>query len=272
LPTIAQGLRAARPVTPEFEALHLSHWLTELREHAAASDPVTQRVLGGENPDALAARLSQSRLADPVYRMELWQGGAAAIAASDDPMIVFVRNWDADARAIRERYVREVEAPVARAQERIGRARFRAFAESQYPDATFSPRISYGRVEGWSEPGGRVVGPFTHVDGLYARATGTAPFALSQTWIDARQRLDPRVIYNVSTSNDVIGGNSGSALIDRDGDVVGAVFDSNVHALGGEYFYHGELNRTVVVSATIMRAALADVYGMDALLAELGGN
>ncbi len=271
LPTIAQGLRAVRPVTPEFEALHLSHWLTELQEHAA-SDPVTQRVLGSESPDALAARLSQSRLADPAYRMALWQGGAAAIAASDDPMIVFVRNWDADARAIRERYVREVEAPVARAQERIGRARFRAFAESQYPDATFSPRISYGRVAGWSEPSGRVVGPFTHMAGLFERATGEAPFALSQTWIDARERLDPRVIYNVSTSNDIIGGNSGSALIDRDGDVVGAVFDSNVHALGGEYFYDGDLNRTVVVSATVMRAALADVYGMDVLLAELGGN
>jgi hypothetical protein len=271
LPAITQGLRAQRPVTPEFEALHLSHWLTQMQRYMP-NDPVAQRILGGESPDTLAARLSQSRLADSAYRMQLWQGGAEAVAASDDPMIVFVRNWDEDARAVRARYVREVEAPVARAQERIARARFRAFAEAQYPDATFSPRISYGRVEGWSEPSGRAVGPFTHIEGLYERAAGEASFALSQNWVDARSRLDPSVIYNVSTSNDVIGGNSGSALIDRHGDVVGAVFDSNVHGLGGEYFYDRELNRTVAVSATIIRAALADVYGMSELVAELEGR
>ncbi len=272
LPSVVQGLRAQRTITPAFEELHLTFWLSKMREYLTVDDPTARRILGDESPESLARRLSQSRLSDPAYRMQLWEGGAAAIAASDDPLIVFVRGWDADARAARERYVREVEGPVARAHERIARARFRAFGEAQYPDATFSPRISYGRVVGWSEPSGRVVGAFTYTEGLYERATGNDPFVLSQRWIDARGRLDPRGIFNVSTSTDVIGGNSGSPLLDRNGDVVGAVFDGNIHSLGGEYFYDGALNRSVTVSSTIIRTALADVYGMSALVAELEAN
>jgi hypothetical protein len=272
LPSVVQGLRAQRTITPAFEELHLTFWLSKMREYLTVDDPTARRILGDESPESLARRLSQSRLSDPAYRMQLWEGGAAAIAASDDPLIVFVRGWDADARAARERYVREVEGPVARAHERIARARFRAFGEAQYPDATFSPRISYGRVIGWSKPSGRVIGPFTYTEGLYERATGNDPFVLRQRWIDARGRLDPRGIFNVSTSTDVIGGNSGSPLLDRNGDVVGAVFDGNIHSLGGEYFYDGALNRSVTVSSTIIRTALADVYGMSALVAELEAN
>jgi hypothetical protein len=266
---VEQSLRVDRPVAPSLEEVQLAFWLSHMREDVPADDPVLRDILGGESPDALAHRLAQSRLADPAYRMQLWQGGAESIAASDDPMIVFVRSWDDQARAVRARYIEQVEAPVARAEERIARARFRAFGEDRYPDATFSPRLSYGRVRGWTEPGGRAVPAFTTLDGLYHRATGSPPYVLTQNWIDARGRLDPHTIFNVSTSTDVTGGNSGSAVLDRDGRVVGAVFDGNMHSLGGEYFYDGALNRTVMVSSTIIRAALADVYAMPGLLAEL---
>jgi hypothetical protein len=272
LATVEQGLRAERPVTPSFEEVHLAFWLSKMREHLTVDDPAARAILGNESPEALARRLSQSRLGDPAYRMQLWEGGAAAVAASDDPMIVFVRGWDDQARAARRQFIEQVEGPVARAHERIARARFRAFGESQYPDATFSPRISYGRVRGWTEPGGREIEPFTYVEGLYQRATGSPPFVLSQRWIDARARLDPRTLYNFSMSTDVIGGNSGSPLLDREGRVVGAVFDGNIHSLGGEYFYDVDLNRSVTVSSTIIRASLADVYGMQSLLAELEGQ
>lgn len=272
LATVEQGLLAERPVTPSFEELHLSFWLSKMRENLTVDDAAVRRILGNESPEALARRLSQSRLADPAYRAELWQGGANAIAASDDPMIVFVRSWDEDARAVRSQFVEQVEGPSARAHERIARARFRAFGDARYPDATFSPRISYGRVRGWTEPSGRTIGAFTHVDGLYARATGSPPFVLTQRWVDARERLNPQTIFNVSTTTDVIGGNSGSPLLDRDGRVVGAVFDGNIHSLGGEYFYDGELNRSVTVSSTIIRASLAEVYEMETLLAELEGR
>jgi hypothetical protein len=269
LSAVEQSIRADRPVERSFEELNLSIWLSKLREYLTNDDPLTARVLGRASPEQLAARLSQSRLADPAYRAQLWEGGAAAVAASDDPMIVFVRSWDADARALRARYVREVEGPVARAQERIARARFRAFGSTQYPDATFSPRVSYGRIRGWTEAGGREIQPMTRVSGLYQRATGDEPYRLTQRWLDARSRLDGNVIYNVTSTNDIIGGNSGSPLLDREGRVIGAAFDGNIHSLGGEYFYDGNLNRMVSVTSAAMRLALTEVYDMDWVVAEM---
>ncbi|MFT3727732.1 MAG: S46 family peptidase [Terricaulis sp.] len=270
LPAIQQSVLADRPVHADFEELVLTDWLANLKTYVG---PTTQRtVLGAETPAALAHRLAQSRLADPTYRQQLWSGGAAAVAASDDPMIVFVRAWDADARALRERYLEDVEGPVERAQEKIAQARFRAFGQTQYPDATFSPRLSYGRVEGWTEPGGQVVGPFTRIGGLYARATVAPPYDLVTSWTAARGRLDPNTVFDIATSTDVTGGNSGSPLLDKDGNVVGAVFDGNIHSLGGEFYYDGALNRTVTVASTAIEASLRDVYGMNALLAELRGG
>lgn len=270
--SVVSSINAERPVTPDFEEIHLTFWLSKMREHLTVDNATVRRVLGNESPEALAARLSRSRLADPAYRRQLWEGGEAAVAASDDPLIQFVRAWDSEARAVRTRFVTEVEGPAARAHERIARARFRAFGEDSYPDATFSPRVSYGRVIGWTEVDGRQVTPFTYTRGLYERATGQHPFALSPRWIAARERLDPNAIFNVSSSNDVIGGNSGSPLLDREGRVVGAVFDGNIHSLGGEYFYDGNLNRSVTVASTIIRTSLADVYDMPGLLAELEGR
>lgn len=271
LPALARNITTARPIEPAFEQIHLELWLSKMREMLTVDHPIVQQVIGRQSPEALAAALSQSRLADPAFRTALWEGGAPAVAASTDPLIVFVRAWDADARALRTRYQAEVEGPIARAQERIARARFQAFGTNLYPDATFSPRMSYGRVQGWSE-GGRAIPAFTYTRGLYERTTGHAPFALPQSWRDAQSRLDGNVIFNVSTSHDVIGGNSGSPLLDREGRVVGAVFDGNIHSLGGEYFYDGELNRTVTLASTAIRMALADVYRMDALVAELEGR
>jgi hypothetical protein len=265
---IFHGLRAQRTVTPAFEQVQLEAWLTLVAQRGG---PVAQRVLHGETPAVVAARLSQSRLADAAYRMELWEGGAAAVAASDDPMLVFVRGLDGDARAVRARYQDQVERPVALAQERIARARFRSFGDETYPDATLSPRITYGRVLGWTEENGRVAPPFTYVRGLYANA-GAPQRTLAQSWINAQPRLDAGTVFNLVSSTDVIGGSSGSPLMDREGRVVGAVFDTNTHGLGGEYYYDIEQNRTITVASTLIRAALADVYGMNALLAELEGG
>lgn len=270
LPGVLSSLRAERPVTPAYEQLNLQFWLAKMRQDLPAADPALARVFNGATPEALAQALSQSRLADPAFRQQLWEGGADAVAASDDPMIVFVRAWDGDARAVRSAYQQRVEGPIARAQERIARARFGVYGDTIYPDATFSPRVSYGRVEGWTDASGRVVGPFTRLGGVYTRATARAPFAVSRSWANARAALDPLTIFNVATSTDVIGGNSGSPLLDRDGNVVGAVFDGNIHSLGGEYFYDGSLNRSVTVASTAISEVLAKIYHMDGLLAELG--
>lgn len=264
-------LLAPRVIEPAFEQIHLELWLSKTREMLTVDHPLVRRMLGRESPEGLAARLAQSRLADPAFRRALWEGGAPAVAASTDPMIVFVRSWDEQARALRTQYQAQVEGPIARAQERIARARFQAFGAGIYPDATFSPRLSFGRVEGWRE-GAQDIPAFTYTSGLYERAGGQAPFALPQSWIDAQARIDPGAVFNLSSSHDVVGGNSGSPLLDREGRVVGVVFDGNIHSLGGEYFYDAALNRTVSLSSAAMRMALADVYGLEALVAELEGR
>lgn len=266
-------LFADTPHEAALEEMLVAFWLSKMREALTADDPLVRRVLGRESPEGLARRLmSTTRLGDAGERRRLWEGGQAAIAASTDPLIVFVRAWDQEARALRQRYLVEVEGPIAQAQERIARARFQTFGSSVYPDATFTLRLSYGRVAGWREPSGRQVAPFTRVAGLYERATGAAPYHLAPSWAAAQSRLNAQTPFNFVTTNDIIGGNSGSPVLDREGRVVGLVFDGNIHSLGGDYFFDGDLNRTVAVSGSLIQEALVTVYGMNGLANELAGR
>lgn len=270
LPATARALLAETPAEPALQELLLSFWGSKMREYLTADDPLVRRVLGNESPEGLAKRLvAGTKLADPAERKRLWDGGAGAIAASTDPMIVFARQWDQAARDLRARNSADVEGPITRAQEIIAKARFGVFGASVYPDATFTLRLSYGMVAGWTEPSGRQIGSFTRFSGLYSRATGAAPFKLAPSWQAAQGKLNGDTIFNFSSTNDIIGGNSGSPVLDREGRVVGAAFDGNIHSLGGEYFYDGALNRTVSVASTGIEAALRDVYGLDGLVAEL---
>src|SRR4029077_16063147 len=206
----------------------LTLWLLKTREYLTVDSPLVHHLLGPESPEALAERLvSGSHLADPKVREALWRGGAPAVDASDDPLIRFVRGTDAEARALRTHYEQQVEGPITRGQEKLARARFKVYGDSVYPDATFTLRLSYGSVQGWTYHG-ETVAPFTDFGGLYARATGSEPFRLPQRWLDAKNRIDPQTPLDVSTNNDIIGGNSGSPLIDREGRVVGAIFDGNL--------------------------------------------
>ncbi|MBS0384528.1 MAG: S46 family peptidase, partial [Proteobacteria bacterium] len=266
---VTRSLRADAAVDPAWEALNLQLWLESMRAQMPVRSVAVQHLLAGADAAILAQQLSQSRLADSALRQQLWDGGAAAVAASDDPMIRFVRRWDDDARAARLRYDTLVAAPIARARERIAQARFRAFGTDLYPDATFSPRLSYGRIEGWSEAGA-VVAPFTRLGDLYAHA-GAPRRALTPAWTNAHAHLDAHALLNIATSTDAIGGSSGSALLDRSGQMIGVVFDGNAHSLGGEFYYDGALNRSVSVSSQAIAASLRDVYGMSDLLAELQG-
>jgi Peptidase S46 len=271
LPGLEQELFADVPIEPELDALVLAFWLNKTREYLGADDPLTKLLLGTDNAEALAARLvAGSTLASKEERRRLYEGGSAAIAASTDPMIQFVRRFDAEARALRKRYETDVEGPIAQAQERIARARFAVYGDSVYPDATFTLRLTYGSVVGWTEPSGRVVAPFTDFRGLFARATGAAPYALAPKWQGADGRLDLDTIFNVTANTDIIGGNSGSPLLDQNGQVVGAVFDGNIHSLGGDYVFDATLNRTIAVAATAIEEGLAKVYGMQRLIEELG--
>ena len=154
-------------------------------------------------------------------------------------------------------------------QERLAQARFAVYGASLYPDATFTLRLSYGRVVGWEEADGKVVAPFTQFAGTYDRHTGSEPFALPASWLKAKDKLDPTTPFNFVTNNDIIGGNTGSPIVNQKGEVVGLVFDGNIHSLGGEFGFDGRVNRTVAVHTQAMLEALDKVSPAGHIAAEL---
>jgi hypothetical protein len=143
--------------------------------------------------------------------------------------------------------------------------------QSVYPDGSFSPRLSYGAIAGWTYRGATVQ-PFTTFSGLYERATGAPPYDLDPRWIAARPRLNPATVFDLSTTDDIVGGNSGSPLLDAKGEVIGALFDGNILSIGGDYGFDPAVNRAVAVSAVAIDEALRTVYGADTLARELAGG
>ena len=270
LPRVRQRLLAPLPVYPDLEKLTLSFGLERMREWLGPDASIVRQLLEKDSPDTLAARVVDgSHLADVKLRQQLWEGGAAAVDASHDPMIELARAMDAEARAVRKRYEDEVEAPTDAGSERIARARFRIYGTSLPPDATFTLRLNFGTVKGWREDG-REIEPFTQLGRLFERATDQDPFKVPASWMAARPRLDMNTRFDLTTDNDIVGGNSGSPLIDRNGRIVGLMFDVNIHSIAGAYWFDAQLNRAVAVDPPIMLEGLRKVYRADALLAELG--
>ena len=191
-----------------------------------------------------------------------------AIAASDDPMIQFVLRTDPLSRAARQVWEEEVAGPVSLASERIARARYALDGPGLYPDATFSLRLSYGKVAGWTYNGEQTQ-PFTTFAGLYDRATGAAPYRLPARWTAAQGALNASTVLDFSTTNDITGGSSGSPVVDAKGQIVGTAFDGNIHSIAGDFIYDGALNRTIAVSTAAITEALQKVYGRTALVREL---
>jgi hypothetical protein len=260
---------AETPIAIDMEEIRLRYWLSKTREYLTVDNPEVKAMLGRESPEALADRLiSGTRMADAAFRAEAARMTTAQMAEAD-PLLAFVIANDAAAQAIGARWAAEVNAPTARAAEKVAQARFAAYGTNQYPDATFSLRLSYGRVEGWTYRG-VTVPPFTYMGGLYERATGAEPFNAAQAFIDNESRVNKDTVYDFSSTNDIIGGNSGSPVINAAGEVIGAAFDGNIHSLGGSYGYDGTLNRTVSVSTAAITEALRNIYPSPHLLEELG--
>lgn len=268
LPRVKQRLLSKAPIYPDFEKAKLGWSLTKLREVLGADHPMVKTVLGKKSPQQLANELIDgSKLADPKVREDLWNN-PEKVASSNDPIIQLVKRIDPYSRKLRSRVENDMEAVEDKASENIARARFAKFGDSMYPDATFSLRLSAGRIKGWTE-GEKVIKPFTEAKGLYERATGQAPFALPKRWVDAEKAVNPSTRFNQVSTNDIIGGNSGSPLIDKDAHIVGLIFDGNIHSLGGAYWYDPVLNRAVSVHTAIMLEALDKVYGMKHIKKEL---
>jgi Peptidase S46 len=268
-PAQRQALLSEVPIYPDLEKLTLAFSLARLREALGADDPFVRKVLGTSEPAAVAAELiDKTKLADVALRRRLIDADAATIAASDDPMIVFARKIDPDLRVERRAYDDGVVDPLARNSALIAKAMFAIEGASTYPDATFTLRYSYGTVTGY-RANGRDIAPFTTIGGAFARATGNEPFKLPDSWIAARAALDPEQPFNFVTTNDIIEGNSGSPVVNKEAELVGLIFDGNYASLGGVFGFDPETNRAIAVAVGALRMALARIYHADRLVEEL---
>jgi hypothetical protein len=272
LPLLEKEVLDERPIYPWLEKLQMAWSLSKAREYLGADDADTRLMLGKESPEALATRLVEgSKLSDPAFRKALWEGGRAAIEASTDPMIQYARLLEPRQRELKKLVNEAYQGPLAMAGAKLADARFAAYGDALYPDATFTLRISYGKVQGWMERGAPVA-PVTTMGGAFERATGAEPFKLAKGFTASEAKIDKSTPYDFVTTNDIIGGNSGSPVVDRDGGVIGAAFDGNIHSIGGDYGYQPDLNRTVVVSTAAVQEALETIYPAPALVKELAAK
>jgi hypothetical protein len=268
-PITRQSILSTAPIYPDLEKLTLTFSLTKLREALGPDDDFVKKVLGNKSPAALAAELIDGTgLGTLELRTRLLDADPAAIAASSDPMIRFFRTIDPDIRAVRKEYEDGVKAALTKYSSQIAQARLKVEGTSTYPDATFTLRLSYGSVAGYSVAG-KQIAPITFVRGLFERATGADPFKLPPRWIAAKSSLNPQQPFNFATSNDNVHGNSGSPVVNTAGELVGLYFDGNIQSLGGDFGYDGKVNRAVAVSVGMLREGLAKVYHADRIVDEL---
>jgi hypothetical protein len=259
-PEIEQELASTAPIYPELEIEMLTFSLTKLREVFGMDDPRIRQIFGKRSPREIAT--------EAVNGTKVGDAAARKSAPESDSMIVLAKLVDPIGRAARKEYEDEVEAPTKRGQEQLAKARFAVYGKSIYPDATFTLRLSYGSVKGWEE-NGKKVGAFTNFGGAYEHATGRDPYKLPDSWLKAKDMLNPLTPFDFVTTNDIIGGNSGSPMINKDGQIVGLIFDGNIHSLGGNYGFDESLNRAVAVHSRAILEALEKVYGAQRVLSEI---
>jgi hypothetical protein len=271
-PQIERQIGSETPVYPEFEKARVAVGLGLMRDKLGADHTLVKQILAGKTPEQRATELVDgTRLGDPEFRKQLFAGGASVVAASTDPFIEMAKVVEPRARELRKKYDNEVLAVERDAYAKIAQAVFATEGESAYPDATFTLRLSYGGVKDYQEDGKRVA-PFTEIRGLYARADQHAhkpPYKLPESWVKAKGKLALTTPYNFVTTNDIVGGNSGSPVINARGELVGLIFDGNIQSLPGYFVYEGSVNRAIAVDVRGMIEALGKVYGADSLVSEL---
>jgi hypothetical protein len=268
LDSLKLELLSGAPIYGGTEAPTVRAWLTTMQRELGAKDPTVVAVLAGRTP-AFAAQeiVANTRLFDVYARNAILSGGADAVARSTDPMIVLLRTIDSAARAARKQWEDDVEGPRRALGAKVARAVFAVKGTSVAPDATFTLRLSVGNVKGYDH-----VPWDTTIGGLYAHASGKDPLKLPQRWIDAKSKMDPKVPMNFVSTDDIIGGNSGSPAIDAAGSLVGLIFDGNITSLGNDYVYGETTQRAVSVDSACILDALRKVYGEDALASEIAGS
>lgn len=267
-------LFSEEPLYDDYEQLRLANSLTWLVAQLGSGDDTVRRILGGKAPEARAAELVRAtRVKSPAFRRELYNGGQTAVDAAKDPMIELARAVDAESRALRKAIETQTEAK-QQAHALIARARFALEGATSYPDATFTLRLSYGVVKGYQQAGASIP-PWTTFAGLYERASEQRhkpPFDLPPRWAERKSRLDLSTPYNFVSTVDIIGGNSGSPVINRQGELVGIIFDGNPQSLPWDLVFSDTEGRAISVHSRGILEGLRQVYDAHDLVAELRGG
>jgi Peptidase S46 len=263
------------PIYPDFEEAMLTFSLQDSLDQLGPNDPWVKAVLNGKTPAQVASEtIRGTKLMDPAVRKSLVEGGAAAVNASTDPLIVLARKIDPFFREIRKQYEDTVESVLTSSGEKIAKARFAIYGKSVYPDATFTLRLAYGAVKGYPMNGTKAPSKTTFY-GLYDRSASfddKPPFNLTPRFQGRRERIDLSTPVNFVMTADIIGGNSGSPVINRNGEFVGIIFDGNIESLTGNFVYLEEANRAVAVHSAAIIEALRKAYDAPAVADELEGK
>src|SRR5437588_3674821 len=270
--SLEQGLYSSPAIYDDFEKLKLADSLGFMVELLGADHPLVRQVLNGKTPEARANELIEgTKLKDVAYRKELAAGGKRAVESSTDPMTVLARLIDPKARDLRKRFENEITGVERTNYAKIARARFANEGNSIYPDATFTLRLSYGAVKGYMENAKRVT-PFTTLGGLYDRAANFKyqfPYNLPPRWMEKKPAIKMSTPFNFVSTDDIIGGNSGSPTINKNAELVGLIFDGNIQSLVGDFIYDESVNRAISVDVRAMNEVLRKVFGANEIADEL---
>jgi hypothetical protein len=270
--SLEQALFSPAPLYDRFETAKLADSLTMYMELKGADDELVRKVMAGKSPaDRAAELIAGTKLKDVAVRKQLAKGGAKALAAAGDPMIELARLVDAPARKFRKTG-EELGEAMQQSYGKLARARFALEGTSVYPDATFTLRLAFGVVEGYVQ-GDERIPPWTTLAGAYRHSEahgGRPPYALPKRWLDRKDRVDLRTPLNFLSTADIIGGNSGSPVVNRAGELVGVIFDGNLPSLVWDFIYDDKEGRAIAVDGRAIQEALRRVYGATALAKELG--
>ncbi len=268
------NLFSPAPIFPDLEEVQIASWMNLVLEELGPEDPFVKTVLNGDSPATAAARLtSETKLIDPDFRKKLVEGGVEAVNECRDPFIVLMCKLEPEIRSQIEWRKENITSKLTPAAERIAQARFAVFGKTVNPDATFTLRLSFGSVKGYPMNGTKAPHQTT-LYGLFDRALSfgnQGDYALPQRFWDRKDRLDLSTPVNFVSTCDIIGGNSGSPVINADAEVVGLIFDGNIESLVGRFVYDIEKNRAVSVHTAYITEALRKLYDAGKLADEIQG-
>ena len=283
LPSLEQQLFSTAPLYKDMETVQFAAALEYMQSKLGADNPAVKKVINDGRTPAEAAKyyIENTHLDNPALRKQLWEGGEKAIEASTDPLIVMMREIEPEAYGLRKRFDDQVEAPENSAGAKLAKILFAQEGTNTYPDATFTLRLSFGIVAGYTEngqgtvPAGTKLPYFTDMGGAFKHAAdhnNQPPYNLPESWISAKPRLKLSTALNVVETADIIGGNSGSPVVNKQGEVVGIIFDGNIQSLPWFFVYDDKIGRSIQVDTRGIIEALHTIYHADRLVNELMGT